>query len=353
MAAPSWTSAFPDRGEESVGAVEVRKSPKSRGASEIGGSALESGGHFLVLGAVDGAGRVHQALAGERRGQFQQLALEARKRCERGRVDAPARIGSAAQDPELGAGRIHQDAVGRARAIEDLDVARGASAGSTRAQPIQALPVHVVRQHPRPLGRQQKGLSARPSAEVEDGLAGLRPDEQAQELAAFVLRLEEPLAPGVRAEQIGPGRRDPQGIGSPGAQRRRWPPPLPCAGPASDPGWPAARGRLPARPESPPAPSRSRAARLPRAAHPKGLPGAAPPRQYVACATGWLPVPARQRRNPHLAAMDDPRQLLEEGRFEELVNEDHPLWRGLALLELKRWADAARTFEEAPEAGQS
>ena len=99
-------------------------------------------------------------------------------------------------------------------------MARGASAGSTRAQPIQALPVHVVRQHPRPLGRQQEGLSARPGAEVEDGLAGLRPDEQAQELAAFVLRLEEPLAPGVRAEQIGPGRRDPQGIGSPGAHRR-------------------------------------------------------------------------------------------------------------------------------------
>jgi HPt (histidine-containing phosphotransfer) domain-containing protein len=51
--------------------------------------------------------------------------------------------------------------------------------------------------------------------------------------------------------------------------------------------------------------------------------------------------------------MDDPRQLLEEGRFEELAHDDHPLWRGLALLELKRWADAARTFEEAPEAGQS
>jgi hypothetical protein len=45
--------------------------------------------------------------------------------------------------------------------------------------------------------------------------------------------------------------------------------------------------------------------------------------------------------------------MLEEGRFEELAHDDHPLWRGLALLELKRWADAARTFEEAPEAGQS
>lgn len=47
--------------------------------------------------------------------------------------------------------------------------------------------------------------------------------------------------------------------------------------------------------------------------------------------------------------MDDPRQLLEEGRFEELAHDDHPLWRGLALLELKRWEQAATTFESAPD----
>ncbi len=51
--------------------------------------------------------------------------------------------------------------------------------------------------------------------------------------------------------------------------------------------------------------------------------------------------------------MNDPRQLLEEGRFEELAHDDHPLWRGLALLELKRWDEAARTFEDAPDAAQS
>jgi hypothetical protein len=45
--------------------------------------------------------------------------------------------------------------------------------------------------------------------------------------------------------------------------------------------------------------------------------------------------------------------MLEEGRFEELAQDDHPLWRGLALLELKRWPEAARAFEDAPEAGQS
>ena len=51
--------------------------------------------------------------------------------------------------------------------------------------------------------------------------------------------------------------------------------------------------------------------------------------------------------------MDDPRQLLEEGRFEELAHDDHPLWRGLALLELSRWEQAAKTFESAPDFAQS
>ena len=51
--------------------------------------------------------------------------------------------------------------------------------------------------------------------------------------------------------------------------------------------------------------------------------------------------------------MNDPRELMEAGRFDELAKEDHPLWRGLALLELKRYSEAARTFEEAPDARQS
>jgi len=51
--------------------------------------------------------------------------------------------------------------------------------------------------------------------------------------------------------------------------------------------------------------------------------------------------------------MADPREFPEPGRFETLANEDHPLWRGLALLELKRWPQAARSFEDAPDAGQS
>lgn len=57
--------------------------------------------------------------------------------------------------------------------------------------------------------------------------------------------------------------------------------------------------------------------------------------------------------NTNLSLMDDPRQLLEEGRYEELAQDDHPLWRGLALLELRRWPQAARVFEDAPDAAHS
>ena len=51
--------------------------------------------------------------------------------------------------------------------------------------------------------------------------------------------------------------------------------------------------------------------------------------------------------------MDDRRQLLVHGRYEELTQDDHPLWRGLSLLELRRWPEAARTFEDAPDAERS
>ncbi|HWE24707.1 MAG TPA: hypothetical protein VG496_12290 [Myxococcales bacterium] len=51
--------------------------------------------------------------------------------------------------------------------------------------------------------------------------------------------------------------------------------------------------------------------------------------------------------------MSDPHDLLQAGRFEELAHDDHPLWRGLALLELRRYSEAARVFEEAEGAQES
>lgn len=49
----------------------------------------------------------------------------------------------------------------------------------------------------------------------------------------------------------------------------------------------------------------------------------------------------------------DARAMLEAGKFEEVVNDEHPLWRGLALLELGRNAEAARVFEVAEGAKES
>ena len=51
--------------------------------------------------------------------------------------------------------------------------------------------------------------------------------------------------------------------------------------------------------------------------------------------------------------MSDPHDLLQAGRFEELAHDEHPLWRGLAFLELRRFAEAARVFEEAEGAQES
>src|SRR5207244_5592497 len=56
---------------------------------------------------------------------------------------------------------------------------------------------------------------------------------------------------------------------------------------------------------------------------------------------------------PILRSASDPHELLQAGRFEELANEEHPLWRGLALLELGRFPEAARVFEEAEGAQES
>ena len=49
----------------------------------------------------------------------------------------------------------------------------------------------------------------------------------------------------------------------------------------------------------------------------------------------------------------DARELLEAGRFEEVAHDEHPLWRGLALLELKKFDEAARIFQAAEGAKDS
>jgi hypothetical protein len=59
-------------------------------------------------------------------------------------------------------------------------------------------------------------------------------------------------------------------------------------------------------------------------------------------------------RGGHIfARVSDPHDLLQAGRFDELAHDEHPLWRGLALLELRRFSEAARVFEEAEGAEES
>ena len=58
-------------------------------------------------------------------------------------------------------------------------------------------------------------------------------------------------------------------------------------------------------------------------------------------------------RRAHVWRVSDPHDLLQAGRFDELAHDEHPLWRGLALLELRRFPEAARVFEEAEGAQES
>src|SRR5947209_4640076 len=85
-----WTDAIPDRGEETIGAVDVRERAPGRDAAEIGVRAIERGSNLFVLRAVQGAGPVDQALRRQWRGGLQQLQLQGRKGSEQGRIDPPA-----------------------------------------------------------------------------------------------------------------------------------------------------------------------------------------------------------------------------------------------------------------------
>src|SRR5438132_977033 len=402
-------------------------------------------------------------------GGLQQLQLQGGKGGEQARIDPPARVGSPAQRPQLGAGGVHEHAIGVPRSAGDLDQMACVRAPGTRPQPVEALQVDVVREDAGPLRGEQKRLSPGPRAQVEHGFARLRFRQMAQELAALVLRLEQTFAPRAGAEEVRARRLHEQGVGS----ERRWrgldpfvekvrrellagteqaigaqadgagngnrcaelfrglaqlgdqvrlqpirerPPIGKPLGSRVPPAWLRGAGqRHRASVGDASEIAQQRGEQL-RGRVRSGLPAQAPPperdtedrfhqrgplvaRQATLSPQDAVHVPLgrgtlqhgrdrgdrdagaqriprylaqavhpcsmsheRQGGCPFLHApapirifrpMDDPRQLLGEGRFEELANDDHPLWRGLALLELKRWPEAARTFEEAPDASQS
>ena len=431
--------------------------------------AIESVCDVFVLGAADRASAVHHPLRGQRGGGLQKLALERRQLCERARIDAPAHVRSAPQHAQLGAGRIDEDEVGRARTIDDFDLPLCACASRAGPQALEALAVDVIREHARSLRSEEQRLSAGARAQIEDGLTGSGADEMAEKLASFVLGLEVSLAPGARPEQVRLRTADEERIrstvGGDGidpfagqarlelaaraqqairaqthrarncdggterfrrvaelAQQMRLKPigKRPAIGEPRRPfGLRGGRRRSGEReravlrnaaevaqqrcqqirrrdgtglPEKPSSPERDAEDRFHRSGPFVARQLTVAPQRSVDFALGRCAlqdrgdggqrdvraerVPWHRSQSIHASsmsherqpgcpilhadagirifiAMDDPRQLLEEGRFEELAHDDHPLWRGLALLELKRWSEAARAFEEAPDAAQS
>src|ERR1041384_2763357 len=92
----------PDRREEAVGSVGVRKrTPERSGAAEFDVRLFKFFGDGFVLYARQSASGVDQPLAGERGGGFEQRALGGRK-CGIG-LQPPAQVGTAAESAELGA----------------------------------------------------------------------------------------------------------------------------------------------------------------------------------------------------------------------------------------------------------
>src|SRR5205814_8228909 len=94
-------------------------------------------------------------------------------------------------------------------------------AGGAGAEAIEAARVDVMGEDERAFGGELQRLSARAGAEIEDGFARLRLDEEADELAAFVLRLEETFLPGSGAEEIGLAGLDDQRVARPLRRARR------------------------------------------------------------------------------------------------------------------------------------
>lgn len=196
-----------------------------RDEPEVGPLAQEAGDEVLVLGAVHGARGVDEPSprAHEVRPLGEELALEGNELREDGGGLEEAQVGSTAEGAELGARGIHEDPVhgdaGRGHA-EDMNV-REPRAGTSPQEPIEPLGVRVIGQEPTLVlhGRAElERLASRASAEVQHGLARPGLHEQAEELAALVLDLEEALLEGRKAVEVGPGAFEHEGERAPEAR---------------------------------------------------------------------------------------------------------------------------------------
>jgi hypothetical protein len=78
-------------------------------------------------------------------------------------------------------------------------------------EPVEPLGIHVVGEEPTPVlhgGTELERLATGAGTQVEHRLPGLGRDEEAEELTALVLHLEEALAEGGKPIEVGPGADD-------------------------------------------------------------------------------------------------------------------------------------------------
>jgi hypothetical protein len=184
----------------------------------------EAGDEVLVLGAVHSARGIDEpsSRADQVPRLGQELALEGDELGEDGGGLQEAQVGPPAQGAQLGARGIHEDTVhgqARGRSAEHVDV-REPRAGTALQEPIEALCVRVKGQEPAPVlhgGAELERLASSAGTEVEHGLTRPGLHEQAEQLAALVLGLEEPLLEGRETVEVGPGAVDEEGQGAPGA----------------------------------------------------------------------------------------------------------------------------------------
>jgi hypothetical protein len=154
----------------------------------------------------------------------EQFKLERWEAREDVRGGAEALIRPAAKRSELGAGGVHEYAVGvEARGgwrPEDLD-AREPRSGDTLEEPVQSLGVWVMGEEPTGVAHlcaEQERLASGPRAQVEDGLSGAGIQEESQELTALVLDLESALSEGGQRIEVGTGPVDMEGQWTPGSR---------------------------------------------------------------------------------------------------------------------------------------
>ena len=89
--------------------------------------------------------------------------------------------------------------------------------GAPLEEPVEPLGHRIVDEQPPPVlqGRAElERLAPRPGAQVQHALPGPGPDEQAEQLTALVLDLEEPLLQGGESIEVGLGTHDVEGEGT-------------------------------------------------------------------------------------------------------------------------------------------